>query len=97
MASAAKKRHVRLTRLVSSKSKATKSGSADTPLSGSTLSSASAAALAAVPGGTVSSATTESDGTGAYEVIVTNADGTRVKVIENVSFAVLSSGATGCH
>jgi hypothetical protein len=66
-------------------------------LSGTTLASATAAALAAVPG-TVESATTETDGTtGAYEVIVTKSDGSRVKVIEDSSFTVLSSAATGCR
>ena len=65
-------------------------------MTGSTLASASSAALAAVPG-TVSSATTETDGTGAYEVIVTKSDGTRVKVIENSAFNVLSSSTTSCH
>jgi len=70
-------------------------GSAETPLTGSTLSSASAAALAAVSG-TVSSATTETDGTGAYEVIVVRSDGSHVKVIEDASFAVLSTAATSC-
>src|SRR5579864_6673687 len=69
---------------------------AETPLTGSTLSSASSAALAAVPG-TVSSATTETDGSGAYEVIVTKSDGSRVKVVENASFSVLSSTTTSCR
>ena len=67
----------------------------ETALTGTTLSSASNAALAAVPG-TVESATTETDGTGAYEVIVTKSDGSRVKVVEDSSFAVLSSAATHC-
>ena len=71
-------------------------GSGETALTGSTLSSATAAALAAVPGGTVDSATTENDATGAYEVIVTKTDGSRVKVIEDASFAVLSTSATHC-
>ena len=71
-------------------------GSTETALTGATLSSASAAALAAVPG-TVSSATTEADGTGTYEVLVTKSDGSRVKVVEDSSFAVLSSGATNCR
>jgi hypothetical protein len=30
-------------------------------------------------------------------VIVTKSDGTRTKVVEDSSFAVLSGGATGCH
>jgi len=72
-------------------------GSGETALTGTTLSSASAAALAAVPGGTVLSATTENDAsTGAYEVIVQRSDGSRVKVIEDASFTVLSTAATTC-
>ena len=67
----------------------------ETALSGSTLTSASGAALAAVPG-TVDRATTETDATGAYEVIVTKSDGSRVKVIEDSSFTVLSTAATNC-
>ena len=65
-------------------------------LTGTTLASASTAALAAVPG-TVASATTETDGTGAYEVIVTKSDGSRVKVVEDASFTVLTSAATNCR
>lgn len=71
-------------------------GSTGTPLTGTTLSSATAAALAAVPG-TVSSATTETDGAGAYAVVVTKSDGSRVRVIESASFAVLSTAATNCR
>ena len=67
----------------------------ETALTGSTLSAASNAALAAVPG-TVKDATTETDATGAYEVIVTKSDGSRVKVIEDSSFTVLSTAATSC-
>jgi len=70
-------------------------GNGETALSGSTLTSASSAALAAVPGA-VASATTETDATGAYEVIVTKSDGSRVKVIEDSSFTVLSATATNC-
>jgi hypothetical protein len=97
-ANAAKKHHARAAHVSSSRStKSTKSRSGETPLTGSTLSSATAAALAAAPGATVVRATTENDATGAYEVIVTKSDGTRVKVIENASFAVLSSNASSCH
>jgi hypothetical protein len=39
---------------------------------------------------------TETDGTGAYEVPVTKSVGSRVKVVENVSFTVLSTTATIC-
>lgn len=72
----------------------------ETPLTGTTLAQASAAALAAVPGGTVTRATTETDGTGAHEVFVTRSDGTRVRVLEDASFNVLSvtaAGAGGCR
>jgi uncharacterized membrane protein YkoI len=72
------------------------STSPETALTGTTLASASAAALAAVPG-TVASATTETDGTGAYEVIVTKSDGSRAKVVEDASFTVLSTAATNCR
>jgi len=72
------------------------SRSPETALTGTTLTSASTAAVAAVPG-TVASATTETDGTGAYEVIVTKSDGSRVKVVEDASFAVLTSAATNCR
>ena len=72
-------------------------GNGETALTGTTLSSATAAALAAVPGGTVVSATTENDAsTGAYEVIVRTTDGSHVKVIEDASFTVLSVTATSC-
>lgn len=71
-------------------------GGAETALTGTTLASASAAALASVPG-TVDSASSEAEGTGAYEVIVSKSDGTRVKVVEDASFKVLSSAATSCH
>ena len=70
-------------------------GNGETAPTGATLTSASNAALAAVPG-TVDRATTETDATGAYEVIVTKGDGSRVKVIEDSSFTVLSTAATNC-
>ena len=72
--------------------------SGETALTGATLDSASASALKAVPGGTVTGATTENDATGAYEVHITKADGTHVKVIEDASFAVLSvTSGGGCR
>ncbi len=69
-------------------------------LSGSALTSSSTAALAAVPGGKVTRASTETDGTvsgATYEVHVTKSNGSRVVVIENASFTVLSvkSGGSG--
>jgi hypothetical protein len=81
----------------------TTSNGGETALTGTTLSSATAAAIAAVPGGSVDRATTETDGTGAYEVFVTKTDGSRVKVIEDSAFAVLSTDPAGggagggCH
>ena len=71
-------------------------GSGETPLTGTTLSSATAAALAAVPG-TVDRANTENDGTGAYEVIITKADGSHVKVVEDAGFSVIRTNTTNCH
>jgi hypothetical protein len=72
----------------------------ETVVTGTAATSASSAALAAVPGGTVDRASTETDGAsnGAYEVHVTKSDGSRVVVIEDSSFSVLSvnSDAGGC-
>jgi hypothetical protein len=74
--------------------------SSETALTGTTLSSASSAALTAVPGGTVTSATTEADSSttgAAYEVHITKTDGSKVLVIEDSSFTVLSTTAdSGC-
>lgn len=69
-------------------------------LTGSALTSASNAAVAAVPGGKVSRASTEADGTvsgATYEVHVTKSNGSHVVVIENASFKVLGvqSGGSG--
>jgi hypothetical protein len=76
-------------------------GNGETALSGSTLSSASAAAIAANPGATVNGATTETDSSltgAAYEVHITEADGTGAVVIEDSSFTVLATHAGGgCH
>jgi hypothetical protein len=70
----------------------------ETSLTGATLTSASAAATAAVPGGTVEHATTEDpkDPSGAaYEVHVKKTDGSQVEVLEDSSFKVLSVKAGG--
>jgi uncharacterized membrane protein YkoI len=64
----------------------------ETPLSGDTLAKVTAAAIARV-GGTVDFATSENDGSdaaAAYEAHVTKADGSRVTVILDSSFAVLA-------
>jgi hypothetical protein len=60
------------------------------------LTSASQAALAAVSGGTVTHASTETDSSisgAAYEVHVTKSDGSHVVVVEDSSFTVLATQA----
>jgi len=72
----------------------TSTSNGETPLTGQTLASASAAAIAANPGATVDSASTEADSSlsgAAYEVHITQADGTRALVIEDSSFNVLAT------
>ena len=72
----------------------------ETPLTGSTLSSASAAAISANPGATVNGASTETDSStsgAAYEVHITKADGTHAVVIEDSSFNVLATQARSGH
>jgi hypothetical protein len=85
----------------SSSSSSSSSSSGETTLTGATLTSASTAALAGLPSGsTVSRASTEndsSDSAAAYEVHVTEPDGTRVVVIEDSSFKVLSTTAETGH
>ncbi len=69
----------------------------ETPLTGDTLTSASNAALAAVPGGTVDRATTEHDSlnsSAAHEVHVTKSDGTHVVVIEDSSLGSPTDAST---
>lgn len=64
-----------------------------TALTGSTLASASQAALAAVPGGTVTRATTDPDAHisgAAYKVHVAKSDGSHVFVVEDSDFNVLA-------
>jgi uncharacterized membrane protein YkoI len=66
-------------------------GNGETPLTGDVATKAKAAAVAKV-GGTADEATTENDSSNtnaAYEVHVTKADGTHVKVVLDKSFAVL--------
>jgi hypothetical protein len=86
--------------LTSASSPAHPSDSGATPLTGSTLASASAAATAANPSATVDSATTETDSGlsgAAYEVHITKADGSHVIVIEDSSYNVLATQAgDGC-
>jgi hypothetical protein len=73
-----------------------------TDLTGSTLDSASQAATAAVPGGTVTQATTDPDSRitdAAYKVHVTKSDGSHVFVVEDSNFNVLAveSAHRFCH
>jgi hypothetical protein len=73
---------------------------ARTPLTGATLTSASAAALATIPGATVTRAVAVNPSAAsgvAYAVVVRRTDGAKVVVLENSAFAVLSdsSGRTG--
>src|SRR3954454_11215673 len=73
----------------------------ETPLTGNVLAQVKAAAIAKV-GGTVDRATTENDSSNAaaaYEAHVTKADGSKVTVILDNSFAVLSvqTGGHGGH
>jgi uncharacterized membrane protein YkoI len=78
-------------------SSASAGSSSETVLTGATLTSASGAAIAAVPGGTVDRASTEnpSDASGAaYEVHVTKSDGSKVEVLEDSAFKVLSVKAS---
>ena len=67
------------------------------PLTGDAKTQAEAAALAAVPGGTVwrSSSEDAADPSGAaYEVHVTKTDGSEVEVLEDASFKVLAINAS---
>jgi uncharacterized membrane protein YkoI len=83
-----KKRHA------TASTSSSRTSSSETELTGSTADNAKAAALAAVPGGTVTRASTEdpNDPSGAaYEVHVTKSDGSKVEVLEDSSFKVLST------
>ena len=62
----------------------------ETPLTGDTLSKASAAALAKVAGGKVVRAEGDADGNARYEVHMTNAAGAPVTVYLDKDFAVVS-------
>lgn len=64
-------------------------GGGETALTGETADKVSAAALAAVPGGTILRVETDSDGS-PYEAHVRTADGTEVVVKVNESFEVTS-------
>jgi uncharacterized membrane protein YkoI len=89
------RQHASNTTSSSSTSSTTQSnGNGETPLTGSTLASASAAAIAANPGATVDSAGTESDRSisgAVYEVHITKTDGSHAVVIEDSSFNVLAT------
>ena len=62
----------------------------ETPLTGAAAEDASAAALEAVPGGTVLRVETDSDGGGTYEAHVRKSDGTEVIVLMDEDFTVTS-------
>jgi hypothetical protein len=69
-----------------------------TDLTGDTLASASQAAVAAVPGATVTKATTDPDSrvtNAAYKVHLTKSDGSHAFVIEDSDFNVLA--VTSAH
>jgi hypothetical protein len=73
-----------------------------TDLTGSTLGSASQAAIAAVPAATVTKAATDPDSRisdAAYKVLVTKSDGSHAFVVEDSNFNVLAveSGHGLCH
>jgi uncharacterized membrane protein YkoI len=73
-------------------------GKTETPLTGDELAKATAAAATAAPGSTVERAETDADGD-AFEVHVTNADGTRSTVKLNADFSVktVEAGGKGGH
>jgi len=62
---------------------------AETPLTGDIAAKVTAAAQAAVPGGTIDRVETDSDGS-PYEAHVTKSDGTKVTVKVDANFAVTS-------
>jgi hypothetical protein len=69
-------------------------GITETPLVGDELAKATAAAATAAPGSTVVRAETDADGD-AFEVHITNADGTRSTVKLNADFSVKTVEAGG--
>jgi hypothetical protein len=62
----------------------------ETPLTGDTLAKVTAAAKAAVSGGTIVRVETDADGHAAYEAHMTKSDGTPVTVYVDKSFDVVS-------
>src|SRR5947208_15732099 len=88
-------RHHR-TRHAANSTGTTRPANPETELTGDTADKAKAAALAAVPGGTVWRASIEnpSDPSGAaYEVHVTKSDGSEGEVLEGSSFNVIATNA----
>ena len=63
----------------------------ETLLTGDTASKVTAAAEAAVPGGTIIRVETDADGNALYEAHMTNADGTPVTVYVDKAFNVVST------
>jgi hypothetical protein len=74
----------------------TSSESSETALTGSTAQKVRAAALAAVPGGTIIRVETSRDGS-SYEAHVRKADGTEVVVLMDKSFKVTSIDTHHCQ
>jgi uncharacterized membrane protein YkoI len=74
-------------------------GNGEVAVTGATLTSIKAAIEAKYPGATVNRASTETDGTStdAYEAKITKADGTRVEVLLDSSFAVTGEKADNGH
>jgi hypothetical protein len=68
----------------------------ETPLTGEVADKVKAAALAAVPGGTIDRVETDSDGS-PYEAHVTKSDGTHVTVKVDSTFKVTAVEAGGRH
>lgn len=66
-------------------------GVTETVLTGSDAEKAKAAALAAVPGGTVERVENEADGNGTYEAHMTKSDGSRITVYMDANFNVTST------
>ena len=69
----------------------------ETLLTGDTASKVTAAAEAAVPGGTVIRVETDADGNALYEAHMTNADGTPVTVYVDKDFNVVSTDSGMPH
>ncbi|MDQ8044455.1 MAG: hypothetical protein AAGC46_11350 [Solirubrobacteraceae bacterium] len=72
-------------------------GKTETLLTGDTAAKVKAAALAAVPGGTIERVETDADSSNPYEAHVTKSDGSEVQVSVDANFKVVSVNAFGGH